>query len=82
LSVNIGKASAEAPTETGVTTEPDTTQFTVEVAQTGDGALPQNADVVDQLAKFAELHANGTLTDEEFAELKRNLIGPSFSKPV
>jgi uncharacterized protein len=33
-------------------------------------------NLVDQLAKFAELRANGTLTEEEFKELKTNLIGP------
>jgi putative oligomerization/nucleic acid binding protein len=34
-------------------------------------------DIVDQLAQFAELHANGSLTDEEFRKLKAKLMGQS-----
>ena len=42
---------------------------------------PESEDIVDRLAKFAELRANGTLTLEEFNELKADLIGPPTKKP-
>jgi hypothetical protein len=29
----------------------------------------------DELERLAELHANGTLTDEEFAAAKANVLG-------
>ena len=29
----------------------------------------------DELARLGELHANGTLTDEEFAAAKANILG-------
>jgi hypothetical protein len=38
---------------------------------------PQTDDVVGGLAKLSELHANGTLTDSEFAEAKTRLLNPS-----
>jgi hypothetical protein len=44
------------------------------VARGGQAPFGTAADLVDQLAKFAELRAAGTLTEEEFTELKRNLI--------
>jgi hypothetical protein len=34
-------------------------------------------DVVGGLAKLSEMHANGTLTDSEFAEAKTRLLNPS-----
>ena len=45
-----------------------------------DGLSREATDVVDQLVKFAELRANGALTEEEFEEIKGNLIGPMPSK--
>lgn len=33
-------------------------------------------DIVDQLAKLAKLHADGALSDEEFKNLKGNLLEP------
>lgn len=41
-----------------------------------------SSDVVDQLAKFAELHAKGTLTEDEFKQIKANLIGQSPQKAL
>lgn len=37
--------------------------------------VEKTTDVVDLLAKFAELRANGVLTDEEFLDLKRKVTG-------
>jgi hypothetical protein len=48
----------------------------------GDEPLHKTSSIVDQLARFAELRANGTLTEEEFNELKANLIGPLPKKPL
>jgi hypothetical protein len=36
---------------------------------------PQASDVTDKLMKLAELHQAGLLTAEEFAQMKRNLLG-------
>lgn len=38
-------------------------------------AAPQ-VDVADQIAKLADMHAKGILTDAEFAALKAKAIGP------
>jgi peptidoglycan hydrolase-like protein with peptidoglycan-binding domain len=46
-----------------------------ERATVDEGSPAETIDAIDQLAKFAELHANGTLTNEEFSKLKNNLIG-------
>jgi hypothetical protein len=39
-------------------------------------------DFLDQLAKYSELRNSGILTEEEFSEIKRKLIGPSPSKQL
>jgi len=44
--------------------------------RTGLSGASQDGDFVDQLAKFAKLHSDGALTDEEFKGLKASLIGP------
>lgn len=36
---------------------------------------PEQVDVTEQLEKFAKLHAEGVLTDEEFAAQKQKLLG-------
>lgn len=36
---------------------------------------PPSQDPVDRLAKLADLHERGALTDEEFAEQKRKILG-------
>ena len=38
-------------------------------------AAPQPADDVDQLQRIADLHAQGILTDEEFAAKKAQILG-------
>jgi hypothetical protein len=38
-------------------------------------APTQGASPTDELARLGELHANGTLTDEEFAAAKANILG-------
>lgn len=37
--------------------------------------VPQGADIVEQIQKFAELNKQGILTDEEFAAKKKQLLG-------
>jgi hypothetical protein len=59
----------------------DLEKFTFEVADATDGELPAPtpaaaaADPVDQLARLAELHRAGALTDDEFAAAKQRLLG-------
>jgi Short C-terminal domain len=38
-------------------------------------AAPPQDDLVETLTKLGELHANGVLTDEEFAAQKAKLLG-------
>jgi uncharacterized membrane protein YdbT with pleckstrin-like domain len=46
----------------------------VRVDEVGDGAAG-GGSTADELAKLADLHARGVLTDEEFAEQKSRLLG-------
>ena len=48
---------------------------TISKDRSGHPRPTEASEVVDQLAKFAELRANGTLTEEEFEELKAKLLG-------
>lgn len=36
---------------------------------------PQHVDVVDELTKAADLHDKGALTDAEFEQMKKKLLG-------
>jgi hypothetical protein len=42
---------------------------------TGTGAAPEHVDVVEELTKAADLHDKGALTDAEFEQLKKKLLG-------
>lgn len=42
---------------------------------TAPAAVQPAVDAADQLAKLAELHQRGILTDEEFSKMKAKLIG-------
>jgi Short C-terminal domain len=39
-------------------------------------AAPETKDTTAELQKLAELHKSGALTDEEFATMKKRLLGP------
>ena len=41
----------------------------------GAARAPQGQDVVEQLKQLADLHAQGILTDDEFAAQKAKLLG-------
>lgn len=38
-------------------------------------AAPATTDITGELQKLAELHKSGVLTDEEFAAMKKKLLG-------
>jgi membrane protease subunit (stomatin/prohibitin family) len=38
-------------------------------------AAPASTDVTAELQKMADLHASGVLSDEEFAAMKKKLLG-------
>ena len=42
------------------------------------GVQPEHDDPVDQLAKLAELHKKGVLSDYEFAVAKQKLLGENW----
>jgi uncharacterized membrane protein YdbT with pleckstrin-like domain len=47
----------------------------VRVDEVGDSGVGSGISTADELAKLADLHARGVLTDEEFAEQKAKLLG-------
>jgi len=38
-------------------------------------AVPASTDTAAEIQKLADLHASGALTDEEFAAMKKKLLG-------
>ena len=54
--------------------DPANFTFKNEDAVDGDAEAPVAADPVDQLARLAELHERGALSDEEFSEAKQRLL--------
>jgi hypothetical protein len=44
-------------------------------AQAQQQAAPPATDVTAELQKLADLHKSGVLTDEEFAAMKKKLLG-------
>jgi membrane protease subunit (stomatin/prohibitin family) len=43
--------------------------------QAAQAAKPASTDVTAELQKLADLRASGVLTDEEFAAMKKKLLG-------
>lgn len=43
--------------------------------QAPQAAAPTSTDTTAELQKYADLHASGALTDEEFAAAKKKLLG-------
>ena len=43
--------------------------------QAPQAAAPATTDVSAEIQKLADLHASGALTDEEFAAMKKKLLG-------
>ena len=43
--------------------------------QTPQAAAPASTDTAAEIQKLADLHASGALTDEEFAAMKKKLLG-------
>ena len=43
--------------------------------QAPEAAAPASTDTAAEIQKLADLHASGALTDEEFAAMKKKLLG-------
>lgn len=43
--------------------------------QAPQAAAPASTDTAAEIQKLADLHASGALTDEEFAAMKKKLLG-------
>jgi hypothetical protein len=69
--VNIKEAAAKTTTGFAKTANGELTDQVGVADKSASGA----ANVVNQLAKFAEVRDNGILANEEFKEIKANLIG-------
>jgi hypothetical protein len=69
---------AQMPTTQSQQNDVGKAQLLQEADDLSSSALAKG-DFVEQLANFAKLHADGIITDDEFKNLKRNLIGSSKS---
>jgi Short C-terminal domain len=59
----------------GVPFHEELTQTPSPNAQPGGSGGPSASSIGDEIERLAELHAKGTLTDEEFAALKAKVMG-------
>jgi membrane protease subunit (stomatin/prohibitin family) len=50
-------------------------QAAAQQAPQAAAATPASTDVTAELQKMADLHASGVLSDEEFAAMKKKLLG-------
>ncbi len=59
----------------GISTFVMTPQGMTPIGHPPSAPVPKHVDVLDELAKAADLHDKGALTDAEFATLKKRLLG-------
>ena len=71
VSNRVSRRQARRWGEEPVYEEPPPQQY----APAPPAAAPPEADPIEQLNQLASLHSDGVLTDEEFAEQKRKLLG-------
>jgi membrane protease subunit (stomatin/prohibitin family) len=50
-------------------------QAAAQQAPEPQAAAPASTDTAAEIQKLADLHASGALTDEEFAAMKKKLLG-------
>jgi hypothetical protein len=68
----MGKRRAETQSQEGVPSQEGAVPAPPGPPTTSEG---MNAEAVQRLQELAELHAQGVLTDEEFASQKARLLG-------
>ncbi len=71
----MGQAQAQAQMEQQQQHQAEVEAARQQGAATAASAAPAAKDVNAELQKLADLHKSGVLTDEEFAAMKKKLIG-------
>ena len=71
----MGKAQAQQQMQAQAQQQAAVEQARQEGAAQAQVAAPATKDTTAELQKLADLHKSGVLTDEEFAAMKKKLIG-------
>ena len=71
----MGQAQAQQQMQAQAQQQAAVEQAKQEGAAQAQAAAPATKDVTAELQKLADLHKSGVLTDEEFAAMKKKLLG-------
>jgi hypothetical protein len=73
--MKMGQQQAQAQAQQQAQHQQEVAQAKQEGAAQAQAAAPPTKDVTAELQKLADLHKSGALTDEEFAAMKKKLLG-------
>jgi membrane protease subunit (stomatin/prohibitin family) len=73
--MKMGQNQAQAQAQQQAQHQQEVQQAKQEGAAQAQAAAPPTKDVTAELQKLADLHKSGALTDEEFAAMKKKLLG-------
>jgi membrane protease subunit (stomatin/prohibitin family) len=73
--MKMGQNQAQAQAQQQAKHQQEVEQAKQEGAAQAQAAAPPTKDVTAELQKLADLHKSGALTDEEFAAMKKKLLG-------
>jgi membrane protease subunit (stomatin/prohibitin family) len=73
--MKMGQNQAKAQAQQQAQHQQEVQQAKQEGAAQAQAAAPPTKDVTAELQKLADLHKSGALTDEEFAAMKKKLLG-------
>lgn len=73
--MKMGQQQAHAQAQQQSQHQQEVEKAKQEGAAQAQAAAPATKDVTAELQKLADLHKSGALTDEEFAAMKKKLLG-------
>jgi membrane protease subunit (stomatin/prohibitin family) len=73
--MKMGEQRAQQQAQAQAQQQAAVEQAKQEGAAQAQAAAPPTKDVTAELQKLADLHKSGALTDEEFAAMKKKLLG-------
>ena len=73
--MKMGQAQAQQQMQAQAQQQAAVEQAKHEGAAQTQAAAPATKDITAELQKLADLHKQGVLTDEEFAAMKKKLLG-------
>jgi hypothetical protein len=73
--MKMGQQQAHAQAQQQTQHQQEVEKAKQEGAAQAQAAAPPTKDVTTELQKLADLHKSGALTDEEFAAMKKKLLG-------